>query len=383
MAESIVQGLFGLNPNQIRQQQQAEERTRAIEFAQLSPFERANMGMYQAGSQIAGVGMGMLGMQNPAMQAAKQSEDVQKQIDHSTPEGLMQGAQIFNQAGNPQMAYRYQQAAQAKQKELADIARIRAQEDLAIAQAEKARKDQQFQPRGTQKAVEGVPNMPGYVREVFFDPNTKEVVYQGAPYKQSSAISAESKADAADRKSSAKLSTDLPQAKLRTDTMIQNIDDLYSRLVELEKDPGLSGITGTLYGRTPSARQSSVDAQAKLETIKAKVFVTALQSMREASKTGGAVGNVSDKEGDKLENTLTSLKQSQGTAEFQKELQKAQRQLELSKALIKRAFDEQFGDIQEDKKPTVSKSGPSMKKIGKTPDGRDVYQDSNGKKWVQ
>lgn len=155
MAESIVQGLFGLNPNQVQQQQQAEERTRAIEYAQLSPFERANMGMYQAGSQLTGAGMGLLGMQDPTKQAAKQAEDIQKQIDHSTPEGLMRGAMIFNQAGNPQMAMRYQQAAAAKEKELADIARIRAQEGLYQAQAEKARSPAKEEPAAKYGTVVG------------------------------------------------------------------------------------------------------------------------------------------------------------------------------------------------------------------------------------
>ena len=69
--------------------------------------------------------------------------------------------------------------------------------------------------------------------------------------------------------------------------------------------------------------------------------------MREASKTGGAVGNVSDKEGDKLERTLAGLDQSQGTDDFKRQMGKAIEQVRLSKALIQRAFDEQFGDVEQ------------------------------------
>lgn len=68
--------------------------------------------------------------------------------------------------------------------------------------------------------------------------------------------------------------------------------------------------------------------------------------MREASKTGGAVGNVSDREGDKLERTLSALDQAQGTPRFKEELKKAVEQVRLSKQLIQNAFEEQFGSVQ-------------------------------------
>lgn len=138
MAENIVSSMFGLTPPQVQQQQQSQERDLSIQYAQMTPFERANSSMYQAGSQLTGAGLGLMGMQDPQMQAAKQAESLQKQIDHSTPEGLMQGAAMFNQAGNPRMAFMYQQAANAKAQELANINRTKAQEELYKAQAEKA-----------------------------------------------------------------------------------------------------------------------------------------------------------------------------------------------------------------------------------------------------
>jgi len=145
---------------------------------------------------------------------------------------------------------------------------------------------------------------------------------------------------------SAKLISGKPQAKLRVDTMVQNLDRMDMAMADLDADPGLSNITGTIMGRTPNITNTATGAQAKLDSIKSQIFQTSLQSMREASKTGGAVGNVSDREGDKLERTLASLDQAQGTPAFKVQLKKAREQVQLSKALIQRAFDEQFADVQ-------------------------------------
>lgn len=144
-----------------------------------------------------------------------------------------------------------------------------------------------------------------------------------------------------------KLALSKPQAKLRVNSMIQGIDRLSTAMAELDTDPGLTNITGTLMGRTPNITNLATGAQAKLDSIKSQIFQSSLLAMREASKTGGAVGNVSDREGDKLERTIAALDQAQGTPAFKVQLKKAREQLRLSKELIQRAYDEQFGGVQE------------------------------------
>jgi len=138
---------------------------------------------------------------------------------------------------------------------------------------------------------------------------------------------------------------ELPQAKMRMESMTQNLDRLESAMTELHSDPGLWNITGTVFGRTPNITNTATGAQAQLNSVKAQIFVSALQAMREASKTGGAVGNVSDREGDKLENTMAALDQAQSTDSFKKQLRKAIDQLRRSKVLIQSAFDEQYADV--------------------------------------
>lgn len=147
-------------------------------------------------------------------------------------------------------------------------------------------------------------------------------------------------------KAEQKLSLGKPQAKLRVETMEQNLDKLDTAITELENNAGLTNITGTVMGRTPNITNKATGAQAQLNSIKSQIFVSALQAMREASKTGGAVGNVSDREGDKLEATLSALDQSQGTPDFKRQLAKARQQLSISKTLIRNAYEEQFGGVQ-------------------------------------
>ena len=165
---------------------------------------------------------------------------------------------------------------------------------------------------------------------------------------------------------------DLPQAKLRTDTMTDNLVKLKTAMQELKDDPGISNITGTLFGRTPNITNTATGAQAKLDSIKSQIFVSALQSMREASKTGGAVGNVSDREGDKLEATLSALAQSQGTSDFKNQLDKAIQQIDLANERILRAFKETYPEdkTQPAPAPAVTSSvapttSPAAKPTGK------------------
>lgn len=204
MAENIVSSMFGLTPPQVQQQQQSQERDLSIQYAQMTPFERANSSMYQAGSQLTGAGLGLMGMQDPQMQAAKQAESLQKQIDHSTPEGLMQGAAMFNQAGNPRMAFMYQQAANAKAQELANINRIKAQEELYRAQAVKAGKEEDLTKYGRLQKIEvGVEGKPDYRQQVLYDPIDGTTKNIGAPYRIPASISAEGRAAAAEKKTEA------------------------------------------------------------------------------------------------------------------------------------------------------------------------------------
>ena len=101
-----------------------------------------------------------------------------------------------------------------------------------------------------------------------------------------------------------------------------DLDRLATSANELLKHPGLQGITGVrgAFPNIPGTQAS--DADAKLATLKSQVGFGVLQAMRNASKTGGALGNVSDAEGKRLEANLAALDKAQSVEQFQQSLQK-------------------------------------------------------------
>jgi hypothetical protein len=101
-----------------------------------------------------------------------------------------------------------------------------------------------------------------------------------------------------------------------------DLDRLATSANELLQSPGLERITGIpgKFGNVPG--MAGANAAAKLETLKSQIGFGVLQAMRNASKTGGALGNVSDAEGKRLEANLAALDTSQSTEDFAKGLKK-------------------------------------------------------------
>lgn len=95
---------------------------------------------------------------------------------------------------------------------------------------------------------------------------------------------------------------------------LESVSDLKTRVGN--DTVGVGGLTSSIPG-TPAA-----DFKADLDTLKANIAFGALQQMRNASKTGGALGQVSDREGKLLQSTLGALDTNQSPANFSKNLDK-------------------------------------------------------------
>lgn len=117
------------------------------------------------------------------------------------------------------------------------------------------------------------------------------------------------------------------QGALNTDTASlstsnANFDRLATAANEVMRHPGLGGITG-LQGAFPNVPGgAAANAKAKLETLKAQVGFGVLQELRNASKTGGALGQVTEKEHVLLQNALAALDQAQDEPQMKESLQK-------------------------------------------------------------
>jgi hypothetical protein len=99
------------------------------------------------------------------------------------------------------------------------------------------------------------------------------------------------------------------------------MDRLQNSASSLKEHPGLPGITG-LRGALPNIPgTSAAGAQALLNSIEPQVAFGVLQNMRNNSKSGGALGQVSNQEEQMLKNALVPLGRAQSTEDFKKALQ--------------------------------------------------------------
>lgn len=98
-----------------------------------------------------------------------------------------------------------------------------------------------------------------------------------------------------------------------------SIDDLYGRVNN--KTVSFGSLTKYVPGT------AAANFSADLDTLKANIAFSELQAMREASKTGGALGNVANQELELLQSTLGALNQRQSPENFKKNLNKIKESL--------------------------------------------------------
>lgn len=141
-----------------------------------------------------------------------------------------------------------------------------------------------------------------------------------------------------EREIAAKREEERPQAVLSLRDTTKNLAELEKAASKLASHPGLSRITGPM-DYFPNFRGSDAsDAQALLDTLKTKTFITTLQALRAASKTGGAVGNVSDREGARMEIAIASLANSQSEEQMKQSLSDIARFAQEGRKNIEEAF---------------------------------------------
>jgi len=130
-----------------------------------------------------------------------------------------------------------------------------------------------------------------------------------------------------------------PQALQAVKTLETKTEGLAKDIETLANHPGLTGISGLIYGRTPAVTKDARAAQALYDSIVARGGFAELQNMRAASPTGGALGNVSNQEGQYLRDAWAAINRTQDTADLKANLLKAANQARESKARVKEAFD--------------------------------------------
>lgn len=131
----------------------------------------------------------------------------------------------------------------------------------------------------------------------------------------------------------------LPQATSAVKGFEAKSASFVNDLIALRDHPGLSQITGIAAGRLPGLTSEGRAAQALYDKVVAKGGFQALQDMRDASKTGGALGNVSNQEGKQLTASFAAIDRKQDAKDVQAAIDTAINDIEGARVRMKEAYD--------------------------------------------
>jgi hypothetical protein len=145
-----------------------------------------------------------------------------------------------------------------------------------------------------------------------------------------------------DAKTKTKFEQAYPKAASSLRTAVTGMDNTLVALEKLINDPGLKLISGTVGAYTPNINADAKRAQALFDQIKAGAGLAALVELKQASPAGGALGNVSNQEGNTLRDSRGAFLQAQEYEDLKRALIDYYGVLERSKANIVGAFDDTY-----------------------------------------
>jgi len=390
MATDIVGGLFGITPEMYQQNVGENILQQGVQMGQLAPdaFGRANV--YAGAAQIGRGISGVMGVQDPQLKLISIRNAVGQSIDPNDPSTIQRGIQQLASIGDQEGAMR-----------LADYLR-KAQGDYALIQQRTAEKltpevrnaaayASSIAPQGTEefntayqtklneltsKAENKPPSMvgeyqfakspegggfkgtyqefvtaralasrpPGQPRAeqppvAVVDPNTNKVIFVDRATAIANKMTPASAMEGLSPKEIQNREAKYPQAKTAVASFETSAEKLAKDLETLANSKGLEGITGLIGGRTPAITKEARAAEALYNSIVARGGFNELQNIRASSPTGGALGNVSNAEGQNLRDAYAPLKLTQNASDLKGQLLKAAQETRASVGRIKETFD--------------------------------------------
>jgi hypothetical protein len=145
-----------------------------------------------------------------------------------------------------------------------------------------------------------------------------------------------------DAKTKVKFEQAYPKSASALRTSVSNMDNDLAALEQLIEDPGLKSISGTLGARTVNLSADAKRAQSLFDRVKAGAGLAALVELKQSSPAGGALGNVSNQEGNTLRESRGEFLQDQEYNDLRNALIRYYNVLERSKANIIAAFDDTY-----------------------------------------
>ena len=150
-----------------------------------------------------------------------------------------------------------------------------------------------------------------------------------------------------------------PKATVAVKAFEADVDEMIDRLTRLRNHPGLDNITGLVYGHTPSATADGRAAEVLYDTIIAKGGFQALNDVRLASPTGGALGAVSNQEGKQLKEAFSEINRSMDAPDVQAAIDRTIQKLLASKSRVREGYDLTY----EYRTPTAPTTAPTTNDV--------------------
>lgn len=375
----MAQSLFGLTPEQIQQarqlQQQQAINQQAQSFGMFGPLYAASRGMAQTGINALAQGL-FPEAQDPALRRATTTQaivDKYKGQDFSSPTVLSSMAKDFSTAGIPDVAIQLAEQARSlapkvSRTVVAPGASVVDEQGNVLFTAPKDKTEQtkvlppgavlvndkgEIIAQGKEPKGEATKVSPEWTKY-------KELLGLGVPPEEARSIAY--KTNAIDFKrdlEEARQAERNERKEALTQTTITTIDNVMGTLDTARKQIGTftAGTLGSPLSLLPGTPAKNLAAN--LETIKANLGFDRLQQMRDASPTGGALGQVAIQELVALQSTIASLDIQQTPTQLRKNLDKIKGHYEKWRNTVKKANQqgaETIGDRTGATAPTTQPS---------------------------
>ena len=359
MATDIVSGLFGVTPESYQQQQDLLAQQNAMRYAEMTPTQQGQYGMFLGGQRLGGVIGQALGVQDPQLQKISALNALGRQFDMTTPEGLLQASKAIQQT-YPDVAM----VLNSKGNEL-KLSMLKTQKEELSVQQEKNLRDElaALGPDATNNQI-----MAAVVK--YGTPDKVLAALQLSADKEASREQArqlqEERIKSTEAMAKEKLEADLQRARergatqkeiaqmqiegrnaiaqlmvaLKQQTMdekktkeneqkagvVSSFDSAIDTLDTIANHPGKKagvGVTGKIASLIPGTDAAGFASQ--LQTFKAQVFLPQVQALR-------GMGALSDTEGRNLTAAIGALDQNMTPAEFDSQVIKIKNSLTQARA---------------------------------------------------
>lgn len=167
-----------------------------------------------------------------------------------------------------------------------------------------------------------------------------------------------------------KLRATFPKVTAQFNSVITKIEQQKKDIQALINHPGFPGIVGAIQGRIRFSLRDDVNAaQSLYDKVINRGVINELQEIKASSPTGGAFGNLSDKEGSRLDSGIGALSLTQSEDSLKNALLQRIQDLNISEEILKNGFIETRDLIREQRPASPARNSAPGKIIPSTPRG--------------